>query len=266
MNYKSLSVLASSELLERQLWPLPSWVPDWSIVRKTARLGWSSFSASLGTSAMVKFESSLTELHVAGIYVDTIGGVGSPWSLHQSKGAGARDVAIAAGGFLLDMERLARLKKEQNINIKCGSIAEAVWSTSTAGLELADDGKWRKGAFSSRGYKETIEYYNRTHNEVKCNSEGEFLFGAEAKRFHSTLSVRCVSRRAFVTKDGYLGLGPDAIQAGDIVVVLLGSNVPFILRESVKNKFQLVGECYVYGIMNGEIMAKNQQTESLLIV
>jgi hypothetical protein len=40
---------------------------------------------------------------------------------------------------------------------------------------------------------------------------------------------------------------------GDVVAILLGSSVPFILREQ-GTQFTLVGECYVHGVMKGEML------------
>ena len=66
-----------------------------------------------------------------------------------------------------------------------------------------------------------------------------------------------ITSRAFFTTDSrYLGLGPTCTAAGDQVFLLIGSDLPFILRP-VGNEFELVGPCYVHGIMYGEGLCKN---------
>ncbi|KAF5609078.1 heterokaryon incompatibility het-6 [Fusarium subglutinans] len=55
------------------------------------------------------------------------------------------------------------------------------------------------------------------------------------------------------SKKGYYVLGPSALQAGDIICVLFGCKVPFCLRR-VEERYLLVGECYVHGLMKGEAM------------
>ncbi|KAE8444364.1 hypothetical protein EG329_000564 [Mollisiaceae sp. DMI_Dod_QoI] len=60
-------------------------------------------------------------------------------------------------------------------------------------------------------------------------------------------------RRYFVTESMYMGLAPADSEPGDHVVVLLGGQVPFVLRP-VTEGWKFVGECYVHGIMDGEIM------------
>jgi hypothetical protein len=60
----------------------------------------------------------------------------------------------------------------------------------------------------------------------------------------------------FLTTHGYLGLGHEGLDAGDIVCILSGGEVPFILRETAKREdrgvFQFLSECYVHGVMDGE--------------
>jgi hypothetical protein len=82
------------------------------------------------------------------------------------------------------------------------------------------------------------------------------------------------SRSIFSTTKGYLGLGPKGILQGDEVVVFEGAQTPFVLRriganapevlstpESVQDTYtiyQVVGECYLHGWMNGEAMDKER--------
>jgi hypothetical protein len=86
-------------------------------------------------------------------------------------------------------------------------------------------------------------------------------------------------RRFFLTEQGYMGLGPrgregledvepKGMQEGDIVFVLSGGYTPFLLRsvgmrdipgESTHECYELVGDCYVHGIMDGEAMKAKQE-------
>ena len=69
-------------------------------------------------------------------------------------------------------------------------------------------------------------------------------------------------------KNGWFGLGPMATIETDIICVLYGCSVPVILRpmhtEDWEPYFLLVGECYVHGIMDGEIIeAANRYGEDV---
>ena len=102
---------------------------------------------------------------------------------------------------------------------------------------------------------------------------------------HYALKTATTSRRFFLTSSGYMGLGPKTTAEGDKVYVFKGSNVPFVVRrdqsvsigdddwttlvsgdENGSNEhnrstasctfesFQMVGDCFVYGAMDGEVL------------
>ncbi|KAM7197471.1 Heterokaryon incompatibility protein (HET) domain containing protein [Naviculisporaceae sp. PSN 640] len=73
------------------------------------------------------------------------------------------------------------------------------------------------------------------------------------------VSDTCGNRVFGVTVGGKMGLFPIGTQADDVVVVFWGSMVPFVLRKVTSTSgynnsgsYQLVGACYVHGIMDGE--------------
>ncbi|XTI89273.1 HET-domain-containing protein [Cenococcum geophilum] len=66
--------------------------------------------------------------------------------------------------------------------------------------------------------------------------------------------------RFFITESGYMGRGPHALRVDDVIVVLLGGEVPFVLRP-IGNGYILIGECYVHGIMGGELISELNRGE-----
>jgi hypothetical protein len=62
-------------------------------------------------------------------------------------------------------------------------------------------------------------------------------------------------RRFFITDRGAMALGPRSMETRDVVYVPHGSQVPFVLRkkDDVTSTYTLIGECYVHGIMEGEL-------------
>ncbi|KAJ4301073.1 hypothetical protein N0V90_003163 [Kalmusia sp. IMI 367209] len=76
---------------------------------------------------------------------------------------------------------------------------------------------------------------------------------ANPSRYTSALTP-LLHRRLFITSTGHLGLGPEAMMSGDVVVVLFGGKVPFVLRRVGDEQWKLIGECYVNGFMHGEAL------------
>ncbi|RBA15875.1 hypothetical protein FPRO05_12096 [Fusarium proliferatum] len=62
----------------------------------------------------------------------------------------------------------------------------------------------------------------------------------------------------FKTTTGYFGLGPLMIESSDLICIFPGVRLPTILRPK-GNRFQLVGTCYVYGLMDGEAVGNDVQ-------
>lgn len=77
---------------------------------------------------------------------------------------------------------------------------------------------------------------------------------ADYEDFSESFGAAYVGRRLFRTQGGYLGIGPQSLRENDQVWVLAGAAVPIVLRPLGKQKWQLVGEAYVHGIMNGEVV------------
>ncbi|KAF9462819.1 heterokaryon incompatibility protein-domain-containing protein [Collybia nuda] len=72
-------------------------------------------------------------------------------------------------------------------------------------------------------------------------------------RIQRSLSLfhgRCIAR----TSTGYVGIVPRTAKSGDWVCVLLGGEMPYVLSGVEGDHFRLIGECYIHGIMDGEVM------------
>lgn len=71
--------------------------------------------------------------------------------------------------------------------------------------------------------------------------------------FTEAVRYACQGRKLFTTETGYMGLGPSFLMPGDIVCVLHGGQVPYILRRAGRgNDYRLVGECHIQGLMEGQ--------------
>jgi len=100
---------------------------------------------------------------------------------------------------------------------------------------------------------ETQEY--RSENAVNYQ---EFEDDVIEDMRHAVSSL--MNRKLATTETGYLCLVPDMTCIGDFIVVLYGCNFPVVLRPQEGN-FVYVGECYVDGIMDGEVLDAKDRGE-----
>ncbi|KAI0390508.1 heterokaryon incompatibility protein-domain-containing protein [Xylariaceae sp. FL0594] len=88
---------------------------------------------------------------------------------------------------------------------------------------------------------------------------------------------RMAGRRPFRTRKGYVGVGPPDLAVADIVAIPYGAPVPFAFRKGkgssggdndtdTRDNHRLVGEVYVFGIMDGEFMSVHRQESVLYVV
>lgn len=78
-------------------------------------------------------------------------------------------------------------------------------------------------------------------------------------------------RKLFRTKqNGFLGNGPQSLEIGDLVCVLAGGTVPYLIRpvdDTKGNRFRFIGEAYVHGIMHGEaVQAQGIEVHEIILV
>jgi hypothetical protein len=108
----------------------------------------------------------------------------------------------------------------------------------------------------ARGFKAYLSLAGKT----KSPNEGHFH--PDVLHFAFWASRYC-PRRFFRTKNGFWGLGPTAMRPGDRCCIFYGSRVPSVIRtigDTARSQF--VGECYVAGLMEGEVYKTEGLSES----
>jgi len=138
-------------------------------------------------------------------------------------------------------------------------------------LQTRDDitGSRRKHDVWKRGAPIDEAFFNRPEPSVypdtsllsDAESEKVLAKRDETRRVKDLIENTTVNRVFCVTKKGYMGLVPYRSKEVDLIVVLFGGHTPFILREQESDilsfsenerRWQLIGECYVHGFMDGE--------------
>jgi hypothetical protein len=78
-----------------------------------------------------------------------------------------------------------------------------------------------------------------------------------------------IGRRPVLTAGRRIGMVPESAQPGDMLVVIIGAPVPFVVRPihregSKTNRHILIGECYIHGVMDGEVVKEGLEKMSFI--
>jgi hypothetical protein len=138
---------------------------------------------------------------------------------------------------------------QENRSLRIGTrtlegLVEAIVSSSSPPLfDSLPAPSLRPGSLSHR----LPTYPPNTSADANSDYADNFL-----SRFTDT--TRKKSRRLMVTSEGLVGMAPCRGRPGDAVVVLFGCSIPLVLRKvGTREAWQVVGEAYVDGYMNGEV-------------
>ncbi|KAF9494027.1 hypothetical protein BDN71DRAFT_1020537 [Pleurotus eryngii] len=110
-----------------------------------------------------------------------------------------------------------------------------------------------------------IVHPNATAAELQVNSRLAKARLMEKYFMHVrflTTAVSTIADRAFVmTKHGMMALAPAQVKPGDVICIIRGGQTPFVLRpkgvsDDGERVWELVGDCYVHGIMDGSFASQ----------
>jgi len=280
---------------------LPSWVPDWSTLWRTgsnqlprvAHLepGYPPqyiYNASSGVEPDFEFFDTNCLL-ASGTFFDTVKNVGDPYLDSNPPGKvfyntlqGWRQVALGT-----------KYESFSRPYVGGGNMLDAFTRTITCdqgryGERVKVDGK----LFDPNDC--FIDYGDRMFADPTDTLIGDDVFSLLRQcRLHQSKSfknaeravyLRTQRRRFFVTEKGYFGLGTASTEIGDGVFVLSGCSVPVLLRKKrsdfgiksgiastlarekgLEGYYYFVGESFVTGIMDGEVVKQGGKFERLLL-
>ncbi|KAF2500807.1 HET-domain-containing protein, partial [Lophium mytilinum] len=229
---------------------MATWAPDWHAPTKKPNADdpwFSQFSA--GTAQSIAAQSitfpDSDSVALQGIIVDEVKMFGSTWNpdwLSTLDCQAALDYLTEITAFCEDSPRVS-VDDVQLVTARV-AINERVAYTSE---------DWR--GFYLKGYNSAVDSF----------FDG-FQLGLEVAETWFTTGMKLLhSRRPFISKTGYVGLGPDHMVKGDVVCVFLGAKTPYILRPSGQGAYTLVGEAYLHGIMHGEILEESPDVQTLVL-
>jgi WD repeat-containing protein 55 len=239
----------------------PSWVPDWSIPRQTTSLGYLGahhgvYEAAKGSGPQIKRIGN--RLFIAGIVYDTISDISSP---AESCLKDLPHPTSPTADFVIESMRMA-IEHCQPYPSNVG-LFDAFWHTLVAGKDESGILKAPSDFAeifallidSATGSSPSMpEQPNRkrrlTLENLKIRRPSRTF-----RQMQIAFEAAVKGRRFGTTRKRYIGLFPRGIRPGDQICILSGGHVPFVVRKwGTNGSFQLMGECYVHGIMDGEVM------------
>jgi hypothetical protein len=81
--------------------------------------------------------------------------------------------------------------------------------------------------------------------------------------YRNALATSLLGRSFFTTTTGFLGIGVPGIRRGDVITILFGAELPFVLRQNGE-VCQMIGACYVSGMMDGKFVDYEYRSGLLL--
>jgi hypothetical protein len=237
---------------------LPSWVPNftgdrgWIPLREHCGHAWegtSAFDASKGSKAAISFDDSESRVsEIEGTLVDTVNFVDVPRAKVSVNSVTPDNRRHMVHWIRQSFDYIRDVECEAYPDAK--SRKEAAWRTPILGHFRLGKGTERAGPEAEKGYDALLSEDENTH-EPALKRLADIYF-----------SQMMGASIPFRTTKGYIGMGPASAEPGDSVVVVLGCEVPFLLRKEDAASYRLVGEAYVHGIMFGELFAQEPQIET----
>ncbi|KAI0487147.1 heterokaryon incompatibility protein-domain-containing protein [Xylaria cf. heliscus] len=260
---------------------LTSWAIDWENVRlPPSYLGSSERPFNACGPADIRYYRADTgipgQISLKAGIVDKVQEVGTPYQPDEP-GSTERQRTY--------LSEIKQFWEDSTVSISSPYFAEqaavALAKISVGDIETspASHALIRASTSTVEGYKRTVEALfpvETTEDEAPSGTQEKEQQSEESKAPEPGLSIpyvtamaRMARRRPFRSHAGYVGLGPADLAVGDTVAIPYGSSVPFAFRrveESENPACRLVGEVYVFGIMDGEFMKVHRQETTLRIV
>ena len=247
---------------------LPSWVPDWRIDARSrpmrSIISWEAgeeeeevrriFNASGSRSAQVHISEDIRAMTTQGMVCAAISVLGTDMEND--------------GRFVETPESQERMFSQfytwwplakdctPEVTTQGERRIDAFWSTIITDMGLSG----RKATPDEEGNQFRLWMRKTNYSAFEPEDLVVPVGRHQWLEFVASFQQATTNRRFFITREGHMGLGPRGIEPGDVVCVLLGSQVPFVLR-AVNDDFMLLGECYCHGIMGGEALQGFDQGE-----
>lgn len=248
---------------------LPTWCPDWT-AGPYKPLPAERYSVGGTSQSEMALKSCGNELGIHGFILDTI--------LHRGERQGVAGEARNLDREQVTSEVLQAMVLEVEAAACCSHIAdedglihgvpvdEVIWRTLLVDEVCKESRRCRQ---DDKQYFEAWKSVYATDDGPAKEVERLEAAGVDMKAL-KLKTDKWMDRMAHIgghalsiMSSRRLGLVPNASINGDRIAIFCGGRVPFVIRAvdgASPNKWQLVGPCYIHGVMDGELMEQIEQT------
>ncbi|KAL8716834.1 MAG: hypothetical protein Q9225_005867 [Loekoesia sp. 1 TL-2023] len=270
---------------------MPTWVPDLRVAPHSAALtlGETSFNASGLSRASIQTFPDLGLLSCKGFIVDRFDGLGCLWakrwnpdSVIQTQGdanpygsfEAVREaiwISLVACHSLpneklddADYSSLLAVPALAKARLPSGSVLKEIIRSNVFDFclrALEGDADFRVAGRAIKEY-----FWARSRLEEGINPVDLRAGLMQRDRVN-------VRRRMATTERGYVGMVVETVEREDVIAVLQGCSMPMVLRRAKippeedqdGDRWQVVGECYLHEIMDGEAMDWGLETQDIML-
>ncbi|KAK3385742.1 heterokaryon incompatibility protein-domain-containing protein [Podospora didyma] len=251
---------------------IPSWVPDWSQAPPSNQLtegeGNYPYAAGIVPDPPPLIVTN-NRLHIKGIHAGTI------------KRLASHCFRLKSGASPFSFDKIRRMgdQLEEIRRMTADTEQATLWRTlvgdkSNYGIRPAP-AAWEE---HYKAILAVLDARRSVGDAAIAANPGAFLTGhlaaiiesnpaGNAVEFTTRLGNVCKGRRFAVMADGSIGWVPSECMEGDAVFVFLGAQVPYALKRvetrgssGGSTEYELLGECYVHGLMGGEALRAGSRT------
>jgi hypothetical protein len=252
----------------------PSWVPNWA----SPDLPWKTLAPKFdlgpdpwycaGSKAQeyLRLSSRSNHLVLRGVMVDTIKKVGRTAPRDRqpndidTEGVMSRDLNVVASAA---NDLLSFLKTHKPPQGK--PTGDSIWKVLCCDLDLITN-KDRAPPSLGSFLQHTLKIAKNWSDILADRTPPSFdLSSKESNHFIMRTAPMCLGRRPMITDSVWMGMVPHEAEVGDVVFLPLGSAVPLVLRRELLG-FKLVGECFVHGIMGGELLVDGVHIQDITLL
>jgi hypothetical protein len=268
--HKRLAVFAHTQQSSRSP-ELPSWVPDWrkdrfggagsAINFNEITEGRSRYRATLDMTQSARYRAP-NQLKLMGIVFDTVSTIITTFP---------REI----GGEHHFEDWISRVDDRTSYDCTNEDIHTAyfkVLSTDQSALSSRIDDdyintyypeyrRWIRTLDINKQLQETDGSSQKLHYKWTRADFKNMPKGLVKEIWHEIKTQYAHGRYVFHASKGYIGLGPLDMKFGDKICLLFGGSVPYVVRPIKRHIFQLVGECFVHGVMDGEVLQKSDAAD-----